>query len=82
MSDAATFYQAEEGSSTEKVFWSQYAEAGHPVPDQAGIDATRDALAIAAEAGPERDEQDRHGRLATRKPARASASPPTTLTTT
>ena len=32
MSDAATFYQAEEGSSTEKVFWSQYAEAGHPVP--------------------------------------------------
>ena len=23
---------AEEGSSTEKVFWSQYAEAGHPVP--------------------------------------------------
>ena len=32
VSDAATFYQAEEGSSTEKVFWSQYAEAGHPVP--------------------------------------------------
>ena len=32
VSDAAAFYQAEEGSSTEKVFWSQYAEAGHPVP--------------------------------------------------
>ena len=32
VSDAAAFYQAEEGSSTEKVFWSQYAEAGYPVP--------------------------------------------------
>ena len=32
VSDAAAFYQAEEGSSTEKVFWSQYAEAGPPVP--------------------------------------------------
>src|SRR4051812_11587671 len=32
MSDAAAFYRAEEGSSTEKVFWSQYAEAEHPVP--------------------------------------------------
>ncbi|XBJ20949.1 hypothetical protein VPH35_011678 [Triticum aestivum] len=31
-SDAAAFYRAQEGSSTEKVFWSQYAEAGHPVP--------------------------------------------------
>ena len=30
--DAAAFYRAEEGSSTEKVFWSQYAEARHPVP--------------------------------------------------
>ena len=30
--DAAAFYHGEEGSSTEKVFWSQYAEAGHPVP--------------------------------------------------
>lgn len=30
-SDAA-YYRAEEGSSTEKVFWSQYAEAGHLVP--------------------------------------------------
>ncbi|SPT20070.1 unnamed protein product [Triticum aestivum] len=32
VSDAAAFYRAEEGSSTEKVFWSQYAEVGHPVP--------------------------------------------------
>ena len=32
VSDAAAFYRAEEGSSTEKVFWSQYAEAGHPMP--------------------------------------------------
>ena len=32
MSDAAAFYRAEEGSSMEKVFWSQYAEAGHSVP--------------------------------------------------
>ena len=31
-SDAAAYYRAEEGSSTEKVFWSQYAEAGHLVP--------------------------------------------------
>ena len=30
--DTAAFYRAEEGSSMEKVFWSQYAEAGHPVP--------------------------------------------------
>ena len=32
VSDAAAFYRDEEGSSTEKVFWSQYSEAGHPVP--------------------------------------------------
>src|SRR3954469_15122914 len=32
VSNAAAFYRAEEGSSTEKVFWSQYAEAGHPGP--------------------------------------------------
>ena len=32
VSDATAFYRAEEGSSTKKVFWSQYAEAGHPVP--------------------------------------------------
>ena len=32
MSNAAAYYRSEEGSSTEKVFWSQYAEAGHPVP--------------------------------------------------
>ena len=31
-SDAAAFYRGEEGSSTEKGFWSHYAEAGHPVP--------------------------------------------------
>ena len=30
--DAASFYRVEEGSSTEKVFWSQYAEVGHLVP--------------------------------------------------
>ena len=32
VSDDAAFYRAEEGSSMEKVFWSQYVEAGHPVP--------------------------------------------------
>ena len=32
VSDAAAFYRAEEGSLTEKVFWSQYAEAEHPMP--------------------------------------------------
>ena len=32
VSDAAQLYQAEDGSSTEKLFWSQYAEAEHPVP--------------------------------------------------
>ena len=32
VSDAPAFYRAEDGSSTEKVFWSQYSEAGHPVP--------------------------------------------------
>ena len=32
VSDAALFYQAEDGSSMEKLFWSQYAEAEHPVP--------------------------------------------------
>ena len=32
VSDAAQFYQTEDGSSTEKLFWSQYAEAEHPVP--------------------------------------------------
>ena len=31
-SDAAAYYRAEEGSSSEKVFWSWYAEAGHLVP--------------------------------------------------
>ena len=32
VSDTTAFYRAKEGSSTEKVFWSQYAEAGHLVP--------------------------------------------------
>ena len=32
IADAAAFYRADEGISTEKVFWSQYVEAGHPVP--------------------------------------------------
>ena len=30
--DAAEFYRAEEGSSTEKLFWSQYTGTEHPVP--------------------------------------------------
>ena len=32
VSDAAKFYQAEEGSSTEKLLWSQYTETEHPMP--------------------------------------------------
>lgn len=32
VSDAAQFYQVEEGSSTEKLFWSQYTGTEHPVP--------------------------------------------------
>ena len=32
VSDAAQFYQVEEGSSTEKLFWSQYTETKHPMP--------------------------------------------------
>ena len=32
ISDAAEFYRAEEGSSTEKLFWSQYLRPEHPVP--------------------------------------------------
>ena len=32
ISDAAEFYRAEEGMSTEKLFWSQYIEPKHPVP--------------------------------------------------
>ena len=32
MSDAAEFYRAEEGSSTEKLFWSQYTGTEHPMP--------------------------------------------------
>ena len=30
--DAAQFYQAEEGSSTKKLFWSQYTRTEHPMP--------------------------------------------------
>ena len=32
VSDAAKFYQAEEGSLTEKLFWSQYTGTEHPMP--------------------------------------------------
>ena len=32
VSDAAQFYHAEEGSSTEKLFWSQYTGTEHPMP--------------------------------------------------
>ena len=32
VSDAAEYYQAEEGSSTEKLFWSQYTGTEHPMP--------------------------------------------------
>ena len=32
VSDAAEFFRAEEGGSTEKLFWSQYLAPEHPVP--------------------------------------------------
>ena len=32
MSDATQFYQAEEGSSMEKLFWSPYIGTEHPMP--------------------------------------------------
>ena len=32
ISDTMEFYYAKEGSSTEKLFWSQYAGAEHPMP--------------------------------------------------
>ena len=32
ISDVVEFYRAEEGSSTEKLFWSQYAGAEHSMP--------------------------------------------------
>ena len=32
VSNAAEFYRTEEGSSTEKLFWSQYLGSEHPVP--------------------------------------------------
>ena len=31
VTDAAMFYQTEEGSSTEKLFWAQYTGTEHPV---------------------------------------------------
>ena len=32
VADAAKFFRAEEGSSTEKLFWSQYLAPEHPLP--------------------------------------------------
>ena len=32
VSDTAEFFRAEEGSSTEKLFWSQYLAPEYPVP--------------------------------------------------
>ena len=32
VTDAAEFFRAEEGGSTEKLFWSQYLALEHPVP--------------------------------------------------
>ena len=32
ISDAAEFYQAEQGSSMEKLFWCQYTGTEHPMP--------------------------------------------------
>ena len=32
IADAAELFRAEEGSSTEKLFWSQYLAPEHPVP--------------------------------------------------
>ena len=32
VSDAAEFYRAKEGRSTEKLFWSQYTGTEHPMP--------------------------------------------------
>ena len=32
VSDAAKFYRAKEGRSTEKLFWSQYTGTEHPMP--------------------------------------------------
>ena len=32
VSDATKYYQAEEGSSMEKMFWSQYTRTEHPMP--------------------------------------------------
>ena len=32
VADAAEFFRAEEGSTTEKLFWLQYLAPEHPVP--------------------------------------------------
>ena len=32
VSDAAKYYQAEDGCSTKKLFWSQYTGTEHPMP--------------------------------------------------
>ena len=32
VSDASKYYKAEEGSSTEKLFWSQHTGTEHPMP--------------------------------------------------
>ena len=32
VADAAKFFRAEEGSTTEKLFWSQHLSLEHPVP--------------------------------------------------
>ena len=64
---ASRFYRQEHGLSEERIRGLAVArhgygedapgirmvEAGHPVPDAAGIAATREALALASEAGPD-----------------------------
>ncbi|GJD79020.1 glycerate kinase type-2 family protein [Methylobacterium gregans] len=64
---ASRFYREEHGVSEERILGLAVArhgygqdapgirmvEAGHPVPDEAGIAATKEALRIASEAGPE-----------------------------
>lgn len=66
---ASRFYREEHGVDPDRITGLAVArhgygedapmirmvEAGHPVPDQAGIDATADALRIAGAAGPEDD---------------------------
>lgn len=64
---ASRFYRQEHGVPEERILGLAVArhgygedapgirmvEAGHPVPDAAGIEATKEALAIAAQAGPD-----------------------------